>query len=76
MKREHKQVRKAILGVLRDKKEHSYGEIERKANTNWKTVRQHCEDLELFGAITISNDNRMKITQFGLKILEKIENQR
>lgn len=73
MKRTHKQVKKAILGVLKDEKEHSYGEIERKANTNWKTVRQHCEDLELFGAITISKENRMKITPFGVKILEKLK---
>ncbi len=72
MKRTIKEVIKAILRSLRDGKEHSYGYIERKANTNWQTVRNHCEILELFEVITISKEDKIKITEQGLKILRKL----
>jgi len=72
MKRTHKKMAKVILKVLSDKKEHSYGDLERKANTNWKTVRDHVEFLELFDAVIISKENRVKITEFGVNILENI----
>lgn len=71
MKRTHKEVRKAILEALRDNKEHVYGYLERKANTNWQTVRDHCEYLELFGAIEIK-DKKVKITKKGLEVLKKL----
>ena len=61
MKNTHKEVREAILEVLSDGKEHAYGDLERKANTNWETIRNHCKDLLLFNAITISNEDRIKI---------------
>jgi predicted transcriptional regulator len=72
MKRTRKEVRKAILKALNDSKAHAYGDIERKANTNWQTVRDHCEDLLLFEAITISKDNKVKITEQGITLLKKI----
>ena len=75
MKRKHNEVRDDILEVLSDNKEHAYGDLERKANTNWQTIRDHCKDLELFGAITISKDNRVKITKQGLVLLKKIKEQ-
>tara|TARA_Y100000294_G_C8306830_1_gene237031 strand:- start:196 stop:417 length:222 start_codon:yes stop_codon:yes gene_type:complete len=71
-KRTISEIRKAILKVLSDSKEHSYGEIERKVNTNWQTVRMHCAELFLFEALTISEDNTVKITKRGLKLLKKI----
>lgn len=70
MKRTRKEVRKAILEALRDGKYHSYGNLERKANTNWQTIRDHCEDLELFECIRISKEG-VKITKKGLELLEK-----
>jgi predicted transcriptional regulator len=73
MKRTHREVRKVILEVLSDGKSHSYGDLERKANTNWKTIRDHCEDLELFESITISEDNKIKITKRGLEVLAKLK---
>ena len=72
MKRTFKEVRKAILIALNDNKEHVYGELERKVNTNWKTIREHCKDLELFGSVTIQN-NKVKITKNGLDLLKKIK---
>ena len=71
-KRTAKEVRKAILKILSNGKEHSYGSIERKANTNWQTVRNHCEELKIFDAIVISKDNKIRITKQGLKLLKKL----
>ena len=73
MKRTHKEVKLSILKVLSDGKEHAYGDIERKANTNWQTVRDHCEDLKLVDALTISENDKVKITKQGLELLKKIE---
>ena len=75
MKRKHNEVRKSILQVLSDNKEHAFGDLERKANTNWQTIREHCKDLELFDAVTISKENRVKITKKGLELLKKISSQ-
>jgi predicted transcriptional regulator len=74
MKRKNREVRKAIFSALSDGKEHSYGELERKVNTNYQTIRDHIEYIELFGAVEISKENRIKITEFGRKILRKIIN--
>ena len=70
-KRTAKEVRRAILMVLNDEKEHSYGDIERKVNTNWLTVRNHCADLEVFDAITVSDD-KVKITKQGRELLRRL----
>lgn len=70
-KRTHQQVRKAILKALMDGKEHSYGYLERKVNTNWQTIRNHCDDLQLFGAVTIS-DKGVKITKYGRELLQRL----
>lgn len=72
MKRTHKEVRRDILKVLSDGKSHSYGDLERKVNTNWETIREHCDDLKLFNAATISKDNKIKITKHGLELLKKM----
>ena len=73
VKRTAKETRKAILNALNDGKEHAYGDIERKANTNWQTVRNHCDELMLFNAVTISKDNKVKITKQGLELLKKLK---
>jgi predicted transcriptional regulator len=72
MKRKHKEVMKAILKVLNDGKEHAYGSLERKVNTNWQTIIDHCEELELFGAVMITKDKKIKITSKGSELLKKI----
>lgn len=71
-KRTAQEVRKAILEVLADGKEHTYGEIERKANTNWETVRNHCADLKLFGAVVVSSEDKVKITKQGREFLKRV----
>ena len=72
MKRTSKQIRKHLLEALKDGREHSYSDLERKLNTNWKSIRDHCEDLLLFSAITISKDNKVKITKEGNMLLKKL----
>lgn len=71
MKRTYRAVLQAILRVLSDGKPHSYGELERKANTNWQTIRNHCSNLELFDAVEIQ-ENKVCITERGRKILLKL----
>jgi len=71
-KRTFFEIRKEILKTIKDKKEYSYAELERKVNTNWKTVRLHCKDLQLVEAVTIYN-NKIKITDFGFTLLRKLE---
>lgn len=70
-KRSIREIRKAILRVLNSGNEYSYGELERKVNTNWKTIRAHCRELEFFEVVTISKDNRIKITKHGLRLSRK-----
>jgi predicted transcriptional regulator len=71
VKRTNKEIRKALLEALKDKKPHSYGELERKVNTNWRTIRDHVEYMELFDA-TEMVDNKVRITDFGLKKMKKL----
>lgn len=70
-KRTVQEVRKAILEALEDGKEHTYGDLERSVNTNWETVRNLCNDLMLFKAVTIS-DKRVKITREGRELLKNL----
>ncbi len=72
MKRTSRQTRKAILEALKDGKEHSYSYIERKADTNWESVRNHCKDLLDFEAVMISKDDKVKITRQGIDLLKKL----
>ena len=71
-KRTSRDVRTDILKALNDGKEHTYGDLERKANTNWETVRNHCKDLELFKAVIISKENKIQITKEGRELLKKM----
>lgn len=65
------EIKKEILKVLSDGTLHAYGDLERKVNTNWKTIRDHCKDLEIFGAVTIS-ESGVKVTKKGLEVLKKL----
>lgn len=71
MKRTHREIRKSLFKVLSDGKKHSYGDLERKVNTNWRTIRDHLEYMKLFGAIEIK-DKKIIITKFGKKIFRSL----
>ena len=51
-KRTSKEVRKAVLEILKDGNPHSLGDLERKTGSNWMTIRNHIDDLLLFDAVT------------------------
>lgn len=67
-----REIKREIIRVLSDGKEHTYGNLERKVNTNWETVRNHCEELILFEVIVICKDNKLKITKYGIRISKKL----
>lgn len=81
-KRTSKEVRKAILEILKDGNPHSLGDLERKVGTNWKTIRTHCDDLLLFNAIIKKEYGKhdqngrpyveVAITKTGLELLKKL----
>ena len=70
-KRTYREIRKAILLVLNDGETRSYGYLEKKVHTNWQTIRDHCGELELFGAISIDGKSVM-ITVNGRSIFNKM----
>jgi len=79
-KRSFRDMRKAILSAL-SKSPLTYAELERKLATNADTLRLHCEDMEIFGAVRITKKGKHKtngrpyfvvsITDFGRKVLKK-----
>jgi predicted transcriptional regulator len=76
------EIKKLILDTLKDSKPHSYAELEKKVNTNWQTVREHCRELEIFDCVVIVNKptheknnkpySEITITKKGLEVLKKI----
>ena len=46
------EIKKRILIALKEKPM-SYAQLEKKVNSNWKTIRTHCKELEIFGCISI-----------------------
>lgn len=76
-------LKKLILEVLRDGKPHTYAELEKRINSNWRTVRDHCKELEIFGCITIEKKASHKrnnkpfheilITKHGIEAVKKME---
>jgi predicted transcriptional regulator len=69
-KRTNREIRRALFEVLKNGKKYSYGKLESKINTNWKTIRDHIEYMELFGAVRF--DDGIVITDFGLEIVKKL----
>ncbi|MDA3836412.1 MAG: hypothetical protein PF542_02205 [Nanoarchaeota archaeon] len=70
-KRSTTEIKISILRTLTNTKDCSYGELERRINTNWKTIRSQCQELELFKTINISEDNRINITKNGQIIIKE-----
>ena len=71
VKRTHREILISILQALNNGKEQAYGSLERKVNTNWKTIRDHTKLLALFEFIQISKENKIKISSRGREILKK-----
>ena len=47
------ELKKKILQILKENKEMSLGEMERKTNTNNLTILNHIKELEYFGKVEI-----------------------
>lgn len=70
-------IKKKILELLR-KREHSLKELEKKVNTNYNTVKTHCQELEFLKIVEFeeyakNKYNRrpylvVRLTNFGKKI--------
>jgi len=77
------QIKKLILATIKDGKPHTFAELERRINTNWQTVRDHCRELDVFNCVRIEKrqshkiNNRpyyeITITKNGRLVLEKLE---
>ena len=61
VKRTFREIRNQVLKEIKKVKECSYGYLERKVNTNWQTIRDHVENLEFFGVVEITKDDRIKL---------------
>jgi predicted ArsR family transcriptional regulator len=57
MRRNGLEIKKKIIYLLKDNKELSLGEIERKTNTNNLTILNHIKELEFFGVVKIIKHN-------------------
>lgn len=61
----------------------TYAQLEKKVNSNWKTIRSHCYELEVFDCISLkemkshTRNNKpyteISITKQGVDILKKLE---
>ena len=60
-KRTFREIRNEVFKELKKVKECSYGYLERKVNTNWQTIRDHVENLECFGVVEITKENKIKL---------------
>ena len=78
-KRSSALIKKQILSLLKDGPL-NYGQLQRKVNTDDKTIRRQCEELSLFGAVMIEQHKRspktgrpytiVRATKEGLRILK------
>lgn len=76
--RDSLEIKKTILKTLKDGKSMSFAELERKVNTNWRSIRNHCKELKFFGCVSIVEKEihnklfyEVKITEYGIKLLKK-----
>jgi len=76
-------MKKEILSNLMNNKIMTYAQLEKKVNSNWKTIRAHCNELEVFDCIdskemkSHTKNNKpyteVNITKKGIEILNKLE---
>ncbi|MEK6891931.1 MAG: hypothetical protein AABX25_01975 [Nanoarchaeota archaeon] len=67
---------------MKDGKSYSYAELERKTNTGYRSIVDNCQELEVFGAITIEKISKheangkpyfqVSITNYGRDVLKKL----
>ena len=80
LKRNSFDIRKRIISLLKDNTL-TLSELERKVNTNSKTIKMDCEELRIYGIINIDKKKHskngklayfMSLTSQGVNIAENI----
>lgn len=76
-------MKKDILSALIKNKTLTFAQLEKKTNSNWKTIRAHCYELEVFNCVILkemkshTRNNKpyteICITEQGINILKKLE---
>ena len=61
VKRTFREIRNEMIKKLRKVDECSYSYLEIKVNTNWKTIKNHIENLEFFGVVEVTKDGKVKL---------------
>ncbi len=80
-KRKPYEIKKKILLLVKDHPR-TYGELQRKVNTNDKTIRNYCNELSMFGFLKIEKQRKnpktgkpctiVKLTKEGQKLAIKL----
>lgn len=78
-KRATKEIKKAILKALASTGEMTYAQLERKVNTGFISIKNNCEELQTYGAVSIIKKEKhpatgrpyfiVSITKQGKKII-------
>ena len=57
-KRSVKEIKIAILKILNEEGDLTLAQLERKVNTGFLTIKSNCEELETFGAVSITKKDK------------------
>ena len=71
-KRSNLEMKFYILDTIVDGELYSISFIERKLQSSWSSIKEHCKELEIFGAVT-SEDSKIRITKKGITFFEEIK---
>ena len=61
-KRNVKEIKRSILRILDKEGNLTFAQLERKVNTGFITIKSNCEELEKFGAVSITKMDKHKAT--------------
>lgn len=75
-------IKKKILTALIEGKSLTYAQLEKKVKTNWKSIRAHCQELQIFECVKIQEKQHHKInnrsytqitiTKKGQEVIQRI----
>lgn len=81
--KKRQKVREGILKKLNERKVLTYTQIQKSLSTNYRSVKENCEELENYGLIKIERienhprnghaSNEVSLTENGIKAAKKIE---
>jgi len=71
-KRSSIQLKHDILKILSNNEEHSISFLERKVKSDWDTIKNHCDELEVLNSVEYIG-SKVKITEHGLNDFESFK---